>query len=99
MIERLSASQAEGIAPWRELPLWLPAGDAQYAGFMAFDTRHAQAHGLRTRALDDTVHAVLAEPLPEAGDKRRADKLSAQREAELLRLATTVARSDPPDRA
>ncbi len=94
-----SLLQGEGIVPWRELPLWLPADDAQYAGFMAFDTRHAQEHGLRTRALDESVQAVLAEPLPVAGDKRLADKLSAQREAELLRLAAAGARGRPPIQA
>ncbi len=87
---------AAGVAPWRELPLWLPTKDPQYAGFMAFDTRHAQAHGLRTRALHDTVQAVLDEPLPPAGDKRLADKLTAQRESELLHRAATGARAQPP---
>jgi len=84
----------QGIAPWRELPLWLPSDDAPLAGFMAFDTRHAQAAGLRTRALDDTVQAVLAEPLPAALDKRLADKLSARREAELLQLAAAGTRGN-----
>ena len=80
--------KAQGVAPWRELPLWLPADDPEFAGFMAVDIGRAIAHGLRTRPLDETVQAVLAEPPPGADDPPRAGKLSPEREAELLRLAS-----------
>ena len=77
----------EKVAPWTELPLWLPATDPEFAGFMSVDVRRAAAHGLRTRPVGDTVRDVLAEGLPAADDKRRAGKLAPEREAQLLRLA------------
>jgi 2'-hydroxyisoflavone reductase len=83
--ERLLRQQ--GVGPWRELPLWLPSDDPKLAGFMAVNVDRAVAHGLRTRTLDQTVRAVLAEPLPAAGDPRRAGKLTPEREAELIALA------------
>ena len=85
MSEALLEQQA--VEPWRELPLWLPAGDAELAGFMAVDVSRAVAHGLRTRPVGATVQAILAEPLPEAGDARRAGKLTPEREAELIASA------------
>lgn len=81
--------QREGVAPWSELPLWLPSDDPEFAGFNAIDVGRAASLGLRTRPLDDIVRGVLAEGLPAADDKRRAGKLAPAREAELLRLAAT----------
>jgi 2'-hydroxyisoflavone reductase len=74
----------QGVQPWSELPLWLPSGDPEYAGFNRVDLSRAQAAGLRTRALRDTVDAVLDEGLPAPDDKRRAGKLTREREAQLL---------------
>ena len=53
-------------------------------GFMAIDCRLARATGLRTRALRDTIEAVLDEPLPAPGDRRVEGKLTREREAALL---------------
>lgn len=78
---------AQGVAPWTELPLWLPASDPEFAGFNSISVVRAAALGLRTRSLDDIVRGVLAEPLPEPGDKRLAGKLTREREAELLAMA------------
>jgi 2'-hydroxyisoflavone reductase len=77
----------EQVGPWVELPLWLPASDPEFAGFMSVNLDRAAAHGLRTRPIADTVRDVLAEGLPPSDDKRRAGKLTPQREAALLRLA------------
>jgi 2'-hydroxyisoflavone reductase len=89
--EAVAVSEAllvrEKIEPWRELPLWLPADDPEFAGFMSVDISRAAAHGLRTRPIADTVRDVLAEGLPVADDARRAGKLTLEREAQLLRLA------------
>lgn len=74
----------QGVQPWSELPLWLPSGDPEYAGFNRVDLSRARAAGLRTRALRDTVDAVLDEGLPAPDDKRRAGKLTREREAQLL---------------
>jgi 2'-hydroxyisoflavone reductase len=72
-----------GVQPWSELPLWLPSIDPAYAGFNRTLTR-AAATGLRTRPLRETVAAVLAEGVPPADDRRRAGKLTREREADLL---------------
>jgi 2'-hydroxyisoflavone reductase len=74
----------EKVEPWSELPLWLPSTDPEYAGFNRVDLRRAEAAGLRTRPLRETVAAVLDEGLPPADDKRRAGKLTREREAQLI---------------
>jgi 2'-hydroxyisoflavone reductase len=73
-----------GVEPWSELPLWLPSTDPEYAGFNRVDLSRALANGLRTRPLRDTVVAVLDEGLPASDDKRRAGKLTREKEAQLL---------------
>ena len=78
------------VQPWSELPLWLPSTEAEYAGFNRVDVTRAAAAGLRTRALRDTVGAVLDEGLPAPDDKRRAGKLTRDREAQLLTAWTVV---------
>jgi 2'-hydroxyisoflavone reductase len=77
----------EKVEPWRELPLWLPADDPEFAGFMSVDIGRAAASGLRTRPIEDTARDVIAEGLPGPDDKRLAGKLTPEREAQLLRLA------------
>jgi 2'-hydroxyisoflavone reductase len=74
----------QGVQPWSELPLWLPSGDLEYAGFNRVDLSRARAAGLHTRSLRDTVDAVLDEGQPAADDKRRAGKLTHEKEAQLL---------------
>ena len=73
-----------GVSPWSELPLWLPSTQPQYRGFNRVDLARATATGLRTRPLRETVAAVMAEGVPAAEDRRRAGKLTREREAELL---------------
>ena len=80
-----------GVQPWSELPLWLPSIDPEYAGFDR-DLTRAAAAGLTTRALPETIRAVIAEGLPADGDKRRAGKLTRAREAALI----AAWRSHPP---
>jgi 2'-hydroxyisoflavone reductase len=78
---------SEGVAPWSELPLWLPSGDPAYAGFMTVDIERARAHGLRTRTPEATAAALLAEAPQAPDDRRLAGKLSRVREAEIIALA------------
>ena len=73
------------VKPWSELPLWLPTSDPDYRGFNRVDLSRAEAQGLRTRTLRETVAAVMDEGLPEAADARRKGKLTREREASLLR--------------
>ena len=77
-----------GVQPWSELPLWLPSIAPEYAGFNR-DLTRAVAAGLRTRPLRDTIAAVLAEGIPSADDKRRAGKLTREREAGLIAAWTS----------
>jgi 2'-hydroxyisoflavone reductase len=52
------ALEAQGIAQWTGMPLWLaPEGD--YAAFMHTQVRKALAAGLHIRPLADTVQATL----------------------------------------
>ncbi len=74
----------QGVQAWNELPLWVPSSDAGMAGFMRVSLQRAEAHGLRTRPLRDTVAAVLDEDPPAADDERRKGKLTRQRESELI---------------
>jgi 2'-hydroxyisoflavone reductase len=46
---------AHHVEPWVGLPLWIPASQAEDAGFMRIDSSRAQAAGLSTRPLDRTV--------------------------------------------
>jgi len=73
-----------GVKPWTELPLWLPSDDSGYRGFSRVDLSRAIATGLRTRPLRETVAAVMAEGVPAPDDKRRAGRLTRERETELL---------------
>ena len=72
------------VQPWSELPLWLPSTEPEYAGFNRIELTRAMACGLHTRPLRETVAAVLDEGLPTPDDKRRAGKLTRDREAQLL---------------
>ena len=72
------------VAPWSELPLWLPSTDPEYRGFNRVDLTRAAAAGLRTRALRETVAAVMDEGVPEAADARHKGKLTRERERSLI---------------
>lgn len=46
--------QSAGIAPWSELPLWIPPGD-EYSWMLAAGVERAHAAGLRCRPVEETV--------------------------------------------
>jgi len=48
-----------GLAPWTDLPVWLPA-EGEHAAFARTDVTAARAAGLRTRPLAETVADTLA---------------------------------------
>jgi len=91
---------AQGVQPWRDLPLWLPAEGpdaAEHAAFMAVPTARAQAAGLVCRPIAATVADTLAwwRALP---DERRAFSLAGlppEREAAVL-AAWPAATGLPP---
>ena len=49
----------EGVTPWSELPLWVPASDPELAGFSRVDSRKAIAAGLSFRPVTDTIRDTL----------------------------------------
>ncbi|MBS0327800.1 MAG: NAD-dependent epimerase/dehydratase family protein [Proteobacteria bacterium] len=49
---------AAGVEPWVGLPLWLPAAEPDHAGMMVVNCARAEAAGLATRELADTVIAT-----------------------------------------
>ncbi|HSQ82677.1 MAG TPA: NAD-dependent epimerase/dehydratase family protein [Casimicrobiaceae bacterium] len=51
---------AADVAPWVGLPLWLPASEPDSAGFMEMDCSRAEAAGLATRPLRETVADAAA---------------------------------------
>jgi 2'-hydroxyisoflavone reductase len=76
--------EREGVQPWLELPLWIPSHDPETYGFNMIDTARARATGLRTRPLAVTINDILDAGLPSPEDKRRAGKLTRERERNLL---------------
>ena len=49
-----------GMAPWTQLPLWLPENDAVHGGMLLGDATRAAAVGLSCRAIEDTAADTLA---------------------------------------
>ncbi len=45
------------VAPWQDLPLWMPAPD--FAGFSAYNIEKARAAGLTFRPLEETIRDTL----------------------------------------
>jgi nucleoside-diphosphate-sugar epimerase len=79
---------AQGVAPWTELPVWIPADDEAYA-LHTSDVARAASWGLRTRPLADTVHDTwtwLEEHGAPPAPPRGAPGLDPARERELLDL-------------
>jgi 2'-hydroxyisoflavone reductase len=73
-----------GVAPWTEMPLWLPEGDPAFAGFEGVDCAKAIAAGLRFRPLADTIRDTLAWDAMRPADREWRAGLGREREAELL---------------
>jgi 2'-hydroxyisoflavone reductase len=77
---------SENVAPWQELPMWLP-DEEEYAGFNAFDSSRARAAGLTFRPVSNTICATWEwdrrrDPPSAPGDRAG---LSEARERELLK--------------
>ena len=90
--------QANGVAPWTELPLWIPP--AGHAGFMRVDCSKAIAAGLTFRPLLETIRDVAAEEASGAREPARPTRgvlpgLDPAKEREVLH-AWAAARSSIP---
>lgn len=72
-----------GIAPWSEMPLWVPEDEPDLAGFLAIDSSKAIAAGLKFRPLDSTIKDTYDWDLSR-GQSNYLAGLSAEREAMLL---------------
>lgn len=74
----------QGVTPWTELPLWIPASEPEADGFFAFDVTRAITAGLRFRSLAETVTDTLAWNRSRPKDEAPRAGLAREREAELL---------------
>ena len=76
---------AQGVSPWQDMPAWIPA-DGEYAGFGRVSTARAQAIGLRTRPLEETVADTLEfwRALPAERRAKPKAGLAPEREASVL---------------
>jgi 2'-hydroxyisoflavone reductase len=72
------------VAPWTELPLWIPGEEA--AGFGGVECSRAQAAGLTYRPLVNTIRDTLDWLNSRPADYEWRNGLKPEREAELLRL-------------
>jgi 2'-hydroxyisoflavone reductase len=72
------------VEPWTGLPLWIPTTFADEAGFMAIDCGKAQAAGLRTRPLVETITDTAAWLAQRDNAAAWKDVLSAGAEREIL---------------
>ena len=75
---------AQGLGPWIEMPLWIPASDETSAGFMTENVAKAVGAGLTFRPLEDTIRAVLDWDATRSIDAPRIGGLTPEREADLL---------------
>ena len=78
--------EEQGIAPWSDMPVWIPSG-AEYAGFSTRSNARAIEAGLTFRPFADTVEATLAWFRDQPADRQAELRagLTAEREAEALR--------------
>lgn len=74
----------QGIAPWQELPLWMPGSEADLRSVLQVSIARATAAGLRFRPLADTVHDTYTwlTSRPTAHEWRAG--LTSEREADVL---------------
>lgn len=71
------------VAPWMELPLWLPAGQG-HDGLSQIDVTRALAAGLTLRPLADTALATLAWDATRPPEARMKAQLTPEKEREVL---------------
>lgn len=77
----------QGVTPWTELPLWIPAADSESGGFMEFSCARAFARGLRIRPLSETIDDTAAWLAAREENSAWRNVLSADKERALLALA------------
>lgn len=77
--------EREKVAPWSDLPVWIPAG-SESAGMTQVSNARAVAAGLRLRPLTETARDTLAwwKELPAERRQKPRTGLPAEREAAVL---------------
>ncbi len=73
---------ANNVAPWSEMPFYLPESDENLRNFLTMNVDQALAKGLKFRPLSDTILDVLNWRKMQNFEMRAG--ISAEREAELL---------------
>jgi 2'-hydroxyisoflavone reductase len=73
-----------GVTPWTGLPLWIPASDAESAGFMHLPCARAIANGLAFRPLDVTIDDTAAWLYERDNSAAWRSVLSAAKEREII---------------
>ncbi|MFN8555988.1 MAG: hypothetical protein U0531_01070 [Dehalococcoidia bacterium] len=74
-----------GVAPWTDLPLWIPETEGAPRGLMAVSVARAVSAGLTFRPPADTIAATLAWDGERDPAAPRAAGLTPEREQDLLR--------------
>lgn len=76
--------EAEGVGPWMEAPLWLPASDTDTRGMLAVSIDRAVNAGLTFRPLAETARDTLAWHRSRPAGTQLKAGLQPEREHELL---------------
>ncbi len=74
------------VAPWSDLPLWLPESNPEYGGFHQISIERAVANDLTFRQLDETIRATLEWAQSRPAEYEWKAGLQAERETALLQL-------------
>ena len=70
-----------GLAPWMELPMWIPDSDPNAPGFSSFNCQKAIASSLAFRPMADTIRDTLAWANTRPADHQWRAGLTPEREA------------------
>lgn len=76
-----------GIAPWMEMPLWIPASDEEHRYFQTIDCSRAHCAGLTYSPLSRTIADTLSWNSTRSRDHIRKAGLKPEQEAALLEAA------------
>ncbi len=76
--------EGQGVAPWSDLPLWVPDLHPEIGGIFAVDNSRAKTAGLRPRPPAETVGRTLDWLRTRPADYEWKYGIGAEREAELL---------------
>ncbi len=75
----------ENVAPWSEMPLWIPEEDAPHLkGFMSVDCSKATSAGLTLRPLSETIEDTLAWRTMNCSDRTLEAGIKPEEEQQLL---------------